>query len=254
VGGDPNLDVLLHAYMVERADDTPATASFLSLLAAILGFLTIIGFGLTHASSVPAWAIAVIPVPTIPFIAFGTIIAHAAQVRGWVIDDYERRLRALTRSETDYEIAAPYGHSLLNHVVWQNWFAKWAIALAFLGLFPLYIGVLVVSYQDSHRQQPVVALISLVGCSIALAILLTLFLIALGPERTWRRGVADLRRADLAQSSTTVPSPKSDPDESEGEGGVKADGPSENRKASTDAKGAAGQKAARGKRRPNKRS
>lgn len=205
VDEEATLAVLLQAYAAERADDTPTTASFLALVGTILGFLTIIGFALTHASSIPAWAIAVVPVPTIPFIAFGTIVAYAAQVRGTVIDDYERRLRKLTFETSTEKIAPPYGHTLLNRVLWQHWFGKTAIGLAFFALLPIYLGVLVVSYRDAHSGAPVIALASLIGCSVALAVLIVLFVIALFPGNARAKGVTEIASVDRRASTTDEP-------------------------------------------------
>ena len=191
---EARLAILLQAYAAERADDTPTTASFLALVGTVLGFLTIIGFVLTHDSAVPAWAIAVLPVSTIPFIAYGTIVAHVAQIRGAVIDDYEKRLRALQPPPPTEQIAPPYGHGLLNRMVWQHWFGRTAIGLASLALVPLYVGVLIECYRHSHTGEPTLALASLIGCSVALLILLALFVVALFPERARSLGIAELSR------------------------------------------------------------
>jgi hypothetical protein len=188
------LDSLLHAYVAERADDTQTVTSVFALLTTTIGLFTVIGFALTHASSLPAWAIALTPLPPIPFIAFGALVAHIAQIRGRIIDEYESEIRALTRELDDDDAAlAPYGHTLLDSRVWQSYYSRVVVGVSFVTLFPLYVAVLVQAYRESYREEFALALTSLAGCSIVTAILIALFVIALNPRREFERGLAQLR-------------------------------------------------------------
>ena len=80
--GEHERALLLKAYELERLDDIQAASTMLSLLAPTLGLLSLMGFALINADSLPAWLLALVPLAPLPFIAFGALYAHLAQVRG----------------------------------------------------------------------------------------------------------------------------------------------------------------------------
>jgi uncharacterized membrane protein len=96
------LDVLIAAYAAERADDTQAVPSFIALLTTSIAILTLIGFALINEKTIPGWLIALAPLLPIPFAAYAALVTHVAQIRGRVINRYERDIRALLNTGPDW--------------------------------------------------------------------------------------------------------------------------------------------------------
>ena len=90
-----------------------------------------------------------IPLAPIPFIAFGALVSHVAQIRGHVIDAYETEIRTLIREyDGDGDSLSPYGHTILNRRVWQSYYARVVIGVNILVLGPIYIAILIEAYQN----------------------------------------------------------------------------------------------------------
>ena len=160
----------------------------------MIGLLGVIGFALINADSLPAWIVAMAPIPPLPFVAAGALATHIAQIRGITIDTYETEIRTLSRElDHDSDFLAPYGHTILNRRVWQGYYARVAASLLFLTCFPIYLAVLIEAYRESHEKVPALARASLIGCSFVTAVSIVLFVVALFPRREFERGLAQLR-------------------------------------------------------------
>lgn len=186
----PRLTTLLHAYQAERADDTQAVTTFFGLLTAAIGLMTLIGFALVYREDIPSWLIAVAPVAPIPFVAFGALIAHIAQIRGRVIDRYETEIRTLTRAADPGSGLAPYGHTVLDRVVWEAPFSRIVMAVSFVSYFFGYVAVVVQCFRYSRNEEFLLALATLIFASVVMLVLIGLFVVALFPYRALRRGLA----------------------------------------------------------------
>jgi hypothetical protein len=186
------LDVLLAAYSAERADDSQTVTSMFGLLTAAIGLVTIIGFALVNHDSIPSWLIALAPLLPVPFVAFGALLANVAQLRGRVIDNYEREIRHLLRNHDHPENLVPYGHTLLDERIWRAPIAQIVLMISFLAYFGGYIAVLIECFRYSKAQENTLALVGLISASLATAILLGLFGASLKPEAQLRRGLRDL--------------------------------------------------------------
>jgi hypothetical protein len=166
------LEVLLKAYEIERTEDSDAWAVSIALVTASVGLMSLVAFALVHAGDgeLPAWLIALLPIPPLPFMAFGALHAHISQVRGVVINLYESELRRLVPNR---DVPAPFGHSIAMRV-WVGLFGRVAIGIAGVSYLTMYIAVLVESYRHSHEQDPVLAACSLFTCSLFTVIVLGL--------------------------------------------------------------------------------
>jgi ABC-type Na+ efflux pump permease subunit len=162
------------------------------LLTAAIGLVTIIGFALVNHTSIPSWLIALAPLLPLPFVAFGALLANVAQLRGRVIDNYEREIRHLLRNHDHPDNLVPYGHTLLDERIWKAPIAQTVLAISFLAYFGGYIAVLIECFRYSEVQEHTLALVGLVATSSATVILLGLFAISLRPEALLRRGLGDL--------------------------------------------------------------
>jgi hypothetical protein len=186
------LDVLLHAYVAERADDTQTVTSMFGLLTAAVSLISLIGFALINHASVPAWLLALAPLAPIPFIAFGALLAHIGQIRGRVIDGYERELRAIANRLDGGRSRIPYGHSILDRVVWDAWYSRLVILISFLAFFGLYIAVLIECFRYAKGTEFGLAVTGLACSSIATLALIGLYVAALFPYYWLRRGLRGL--------------------------------------------------------------
>lgn len=190
--GEHERGLLLKAYELERLDDIQSASTMLALLAPTLGLLSLIGFALVNADSLPAWLLALVPLPPLPFMAYGALYAHLAQVRGALIDRYERELR------NNFDVTAgglrvPSGHQVLGRI-WTTTFGRLVVAISALSLFAVYVAVLVVSFRDARKAEPALAYFGLVFASCATGLIIALYIVALWPERALRRHAADLVR------------------------------------------------------------
>jgi hypothetical protein len=197
-GGPPplegaRLEVLLKAYELERTDDIQAATTMLTFLTTALGLASLIGFVLLNDSSLPGWVVALSPLPPIPFIAFGALYAHLAQVRGALIDRYEVELRRRFPGLEADRLPVPSGHSILGHI-WVTAFGRTVVFLSAIVFLALYIGVIIESFRVAHNTEPTLALCSLAASIVATAITVLLFIVALFPMRVVDRELARLTR------------------------------------------------------------
>ncbi len=181
-------ELLIASYQAERGDETAAFASVLSLLAATIGLLTIMGFALVAANrhQVPAWLVALIPLPPLPFMAFGALQSMLARVRGKVIESYESALIAAHGAPMAENVPVPSGLLMLREV-WLGWFGRVVIGVSWLALLSMYVAALVESFRYSIDKAPVLAIASLAGCSTGALVIMCLYVAALWPERLMNR-------------------------------------------------------------------
>ena len=186
--------MLLKAYEMERLDDLQMASAFLALLAPTLGLLSLMGFALINAASIPKWLIALVPVTPLPFIAFGAMYAQLATVRGLLIDGYERTLRAASTVVAG-GLSIPSGHQVLGRV-WNGLYSRVVIGISSIALGSLYVAAIVVSFRDARAEEPVLAWFGLVFSSVCTLVLCSIYALALWPERTLRKYSADLRSVE----------------------------------------------------------
>jgi uncharacterized membrane protein (DUF485 family) len=185
------LDVLLKAYELERSDDIQAAASFLTLLTITIALMSLIGFVMVNSESLPGWLVALAPLPPVPLIAFAALYGYLAQIRGRLIDRYESELRRRFPDLKACEVPVPSGHSILGRV-WVTRFGRTVIALSAIVLLGLYVGVIVQSFRTAYETEPAFSIVVLVAAIISTGVVVTLFALALFPERLIRNEVKRL--------------------------------------------------------------
>jgi hypothetical protein len=196
------LETLLHAYVAERADDTQTVTSIFGLLTTTIGLITLIGFALVNSSSVPGWMIALAPILPMPFIAFGALLTQVAQIRGRVIDDYEREIRMLVReADQENKTLVPYGHTVLDRRVWDAPYARIVMLVSFATFLGGYIAVIIECFRYSKRTEFTLALTGLFSSTVGTSILIGLFFASLFPRRWLRKGLADLQAEERVRAA-----------------------------------------------------
>lgn len=183
-------ELLLKAYELERLDDIQAASTFLTLLAPIIGLLSLIGFALINAVSLPKWLIALVPLAPLPFAAYAALYTHLAQVRGLMLDHYECELRRHS-GVIVAGLRVPFGHRVLGRI-WVSAYARVVIAISALALGAMYVAIVVVAFRDARYDEPYLAYFGVVFASIATVVIVALFVIALRPEREFRRRALDV--------------------------------------------------------------
>jgi hypothetical protein len=190
------LDALLAAYTAERADDTQAVTTFVALLTTSIALLTLIGFALINEERVPGWLIALAPLLPIPFAAYAALVTHIAQIRGRIINRYERDIRALLNSRGGRHSLVPYGHTVLDTAVWEATYSKIVIGLAFIVFFGGYGAVTAACFWYAHDTHFGLAILGLVSSIVAAAVVIILFAVAIWPEPWIRRALDDIRSGE----------------------------------------------------------
>lgn len=188
---EEEFEVLLKAYELERLDDVQMASSFIGLLAPTLGLLSLMGFALVNAESIPKWLVALVPIAPLPFIAFGAMYAHLATVRGLLLDGYERALRG-SSAVIAGGLVVPSGHHILGRV-WNGLYSRIVIGTSTAALGSLYVAAIVVAFNDSRHDQPAIAWFGLTFSVACVVVLCVIYVLALWPERTLRRYSVDLR-------------------------------------------------------------
>jgi hypothetical protein len=192
-------EALLNAYTAERTDDTQTVTSMFGLLTASIGLITLIGFALVNRESVPGWLIALAPTLPIPFIAFGALLTQVAQIRGRLIDEYEREIRVIVRAADDSDDnLIPYGHTVLDRLVWDAPYSRIIMGVSFLTFLGGYVAVITECFRYSRGTDFGLALTGLVSSTAATALLIGLFGATLFPHHWLRKGLAELARVEGA--------------------------------------------------------
>lgn len=190
----PRLETLLQAYAAERADDTQAVTSFITLLTTSIGLITLIGFALINHKTVPGWLIALAPLLPLPFAAFGALVTHVAQIRGRVIDAYESEIRVILNAIDRPATLIPYGHTVLNRAVWASAYARVVLSFAFLIFFGGYAVVTWQCFRYARETDSALAVVSLTASALATCVVIGLFGLALFPDYWLGKALAGLRR------------------------------------------------------------
>jgi hypothetical protein len=183
VTSERELDVLLHAYAAERADDAEAAGTVVALFATSVGLLTLIGFILIHhkSGSVPGWAIALAPLLPFPFLAYGAMLAHLSNARGQIIDIYEKRIQERLGGVSEGHVPAPFGHTLISQA-WKTLLGGVVVIGSSVVFIGLYVAVLIESFRDARNSEYDLALMVLVACSLAVCAVIVLTVLALQPD------------------------------------------------------------------------
>jgi hypothetical protein len=178
------LNVLLKAYELERLEDIQALNVRLVFITTTLGLMSVLGFLIVHGS-LPAWIIAVAPLPPIPFMAYVAPYTMIDVLRGSLIDAYEGELRQLPTPR----------RRLPPRRVWALEPRPGLVLMAgaadhhrFRGRScPLYIGFVVVSCHRAFPEYPVLAVMVTSFAAGSSVFVVTVFALALSPERLVKR-------------------------------------------------------------------
>jgi hypothetical protein len=176
--GMSRVDLLMRLYAAERSDYQQGVTSMITVLLATTAVVVLVGTAFAAHDRL-RWAVLFVPVVPLPLIAYAAIITCLANVRGYVIERYEREIRFEVARSSDSLLrglpAVPFGHSAVRRM-WREWWVRCAIILAFIALTVMYAVVLVISAvyawgATSHWLTISVATL----CSVALAFCLVVF-------------------------------------------------------------------------------
>lgn len=209
---DDDVDQLVQIYIVERGIEAQTFSSLLTMLSASTALLTLSAFALFHAKhavhnslidiygfqirdqtsevgEVPGWAVALVPIPTIPFIAYTAILTYLGNARAQVVRDYEKALQKLLRASSG--ITPPFGQETTT-LAWRR--LRALIWVAFTALLGLYVGIIWVSFKDARASDPWFAWPALIGCSLVTLGLVLVLVLAFSGKRSRTNPAPDIEK------------------------------------------------------------
>lgn len=107
---------------------------------------------------------------------------HLAQVRGNVLDRYERELRTRFPKLSAGVLRIPSGHTVLGRI-WASSYGRVVVFLMTVPFFVFYCALLIQSYRFAKKTEPELAATTLIASAIGVGIVGALFMIALAPNR-----------------------------------------------------------------------